>query len=322
VSKKVVAVTLGGTIAMPAVPGSELLGPDELLASVTVAGVDVISDDFLRVPSSHLSFSQLFALRDRIERHFEEGRDGVVVVQGTDTLEETAWFLDLTLRVDAPVAVTGAMRKAEAPGSDGPANLVAAVTAVASPVLEGMGVVVAFNDEIHAARDVCKVHSVSTRAFCSPNFGPIGYVHEGRVRVDRRATSSRHVDVPADADAPRVPLYVFTLDDEAGESIGALGTGAAGLVVAASGVGHISPDGADVIGELVEAGKPVVLCSRTGAGPSLHNTYDYVGSESDLLSRGAISAGYLHPYKARILLRLLLQSGADVDEVRRVFSTF
>jgi L-asparaginase len=229
-------------------------------------------------------------------------------------------LLDLTLSVEPPVVVTGAMRNASSPGADGPANLSAAITAAASPLLHGVGVLVVFNDEIHTAREVCKQHATSTSAFRSPNCGPLGFVHEGNVRVTRRVERSLHLDVATDTKALRVPLYVFTLDDEAGKSMRALSEGASGLVVAASGVGHTSPEGADAIGALAAGNLPVVLCSRAGAGPSLRNTYDYVGSESDLLSRGAISAGYLHPYKARVLLRLLLQSGADIDEVRRVFS--
>ncbi|WP_245582238.1 asparaginase domain-containing protein [Nocardioides halotolerans] len=245
-----------------------------------------------------------------------------MLTQGSDTLEETAFLVDCLWTRDEPFVVTGAMRNPTLPGADGPANLAAAVRVAFSDPARGRGALVVFNDEVHAARHVRKTHSTSTATFVSPDLGPIGHVVEGTPRFLARLTRTEPVTgVTAEAvAATRVALHTVTLDDDPALVAGLAET-QQGLVVAAFGVGHVPASLSPVLGDLAAA-VPVVLTSRTGAGPVLADTYGAVGSERDLLARGLVSGGYLHPYKARVLLRLLLAGGATREELSRRLRAF
>ncbi|MFC4021811.1 asparaginase [Micromonospora sp. GCM10011542] len=316
-------ITLGGTIAMGGVDRgrtgvvTRLTGVDLTAAVPGLAelGVPVDVRDVQAVPSANLTGRQMLDVVDEASRAVAEGANGVVVTQGTDTLEESAFLADLVWPHAAPLVFTGAMRNPTLAGPDGPANLLAALRVAAAPDARDLGVLVAVNDEVHAARWLRKTHSTSTATFASPNAGPLGQVIEGEVRVLTRP--SRHAPLPpVDADrldAARVALYVVTLDDD-GLLLGGLADTHQGLVVAGFGVGHVPSALAPVLGEL--AGRiPVVLTSRSGAGSVLRNTYGAVGSETDLQRRGLLNGGLLDPYKARVLLRLLLAGGADSTEL-------
>jgi L-asparaginase len=236
-----------------------------------------------------------------------------VVTQGTDTLEETAFLVDQVWPHPQPFVLTGAMRNPTLAGPDGPANLLAAARVACSPAARDLGALVVFKEEIHAARWVRKTHSTSTATFASPNAGPIGHVVEDRVRILTRPARLDGVQgraEPAALEATRVALYTVTLDDD-GLLLQGLADTHQGLVVAGFGVGHVPSALAPVLGELA-ARMPVVLTSRTGGGSVLRNTYRSVGSESDLLQRGLIDGGFLDPYKARVLLRLLLATDEDI----------
>jgi L-asparaginase len=246
----------------------------------------------------------------------DAGSPGVVITQGTDTLEETAYLLDLVWRHEAPLVVTGAMRNPTLAGHDGPANLLAAARVAESEAARGLGVLVAFNDEIHAARFVRKTHSTSTATFVSPDTGPIGHLVEGRVRMLTRP--ARPEPLPAPTAAARVGLYTVTFDDDPALLAG-LASGVDGLVVAGFGVGHVPAVLVETLGDLA-ARMPVVLASRTGAGSVLRHTYYAPGSEIDLLGRGLIDGGFVHPFKARVLLKVLLGNGAGKAAVAAAFS--
>jgi len=340
---RVAVFTLGGTISMVTEPGSAgaapVLGASQLLGSVPgLAGLPAspVLHDFRQLPSSALSIEDVLDLSGAIAAELGAGCAGAVVVQGTDTIEETGYLLDLLHRGDQPVVVTGAMRTRDAAGADGPANMLAAIQAAASPDLAGLGVLVVFADEIHAARYARKAHTTSITAFTSPSAGPVGHVIEGRVRLLARPVRPV-ISLPGGPGGPggtggtggagaaggapvRVGLVTMALGDD-----GALLRAAAdadvldGLVVAGFGAGHVPPGVAGIMYELASR-MPVVIASRTGAGTVLEGTYGWVGSEIDLTSRDVISAGFLDPPKARLLLHLLLSRGATRADVVTAFA--
>jgi L-asparaginase len=305
--------TLGGTISMA---GNHRLTGADLTAAVpglAEVGHAVEIQDVEKVPSPNLTASTMLDVVDAASKAVADGATGVVVTQGTDNLEEAAFLVDQVWPHPQPFVLTGAMRNPTLAGPDGPANLLAAVRVSCSREARDLGALVVFKEEIHAARWVRKTHSTSTATFVSPNTGPIGHVVEDRVRVLTRPLRLDGVHgraEPAGLDATRVALYTVTMDDD-GLLLQGLADTHQGLVVAGFGVGHVPSALAPVLGELA-AVMPVVLTSRTGGGSVLRNTYKSVGSESDLLQRGLIAGGFLDPYKARVLLRLLLATDDDI----------
>ncbi|MFD7919602.1 asparaginase [Streptomyces sp. NPDC059740] len=319
----VLVLSLGGTIAMSAPSGGSGATP-RLAAADLVASVPELADaatlelqDFRQIPGAWLEIDDIVAMAELLNQRARSGTAGFVITQGTDTLEETAFLLDLLYTGEAPVVITGAMRTAEMAGADGPANLVAAVHTAASPSARGLGVLVAFADELHAARHVQKVHSTSTSAFASPGAGPVGYVMEGRPRFHFAVPRQTPVALPQDR-----PASVEVIEATLGASVALLEAAAGladGLVIAAFGAGHTPKTWAEPLGALATR-IPVILASRTGAGSVLANTYDFgPGSETDLLKRGLINGGGLEPRKARLLLLALLRSGAELPEIRDAF---
>ncbi|HEY9370712.1 asparaginase [Streptomyces sp.] len=298
---RVTVFTLGGTISARGGDASRMSGAE------VVGGADVDLRDFRRLPSSSLSLADLHALAEEVRATVAAG-SGVVVVQGTDTLEETAFLLDLLCETKEPIAVTGAMRRPDLPGADGPANLAAAIAVAGDPRCRGLGVVVVLADEIHAARHVRKTHTTSVATFASPGAGPLGHVVEGVPRILLRpaATTTTH-PLSLDPDV-RVALLTLSLGDR-GELLDAVDDRFDGLVVAAFGAGHVPTWLVEPL-EALAARIPVVLASRTGAGATLSHTYRGPGSEYDVLHRGLVPAGPLDPVKARLLLTALLSSGA------------
>ena len=322
----VALLTLGGTIAMAGASHSgvvtRLTGADLAAAVPGWDTLDVRVDihDVRAMPSAGLRFADILEVVERAGAAVLAGARGVVVTQGTDTIEETAYLIDLVWPHPQPIVVTGAMRNPTLAGPDGPANLLAAIRTAAATDSRDLGALVVLNDEIHAARWVRKTHSTSTATFASPNTGPVGHVIEGAVRVLARPARIAAVPVPAAETlaTTAVPLHTVTLDDDAtllallaGEDAPPIG----GLIVSAFGVGHVPPDMAATL-ETIAARVPVVLTSRTGAGSVLRHTYASAGGEIDLLRRGLIDGGLLHPAKARILLRMLVAGGAGDAAIR------
>jgi L-asparaginase len=299
-----------------------LTGEDLVEELPEIAEVAEVSATSLRqVPGSELNLEDLIELAEEIQAHIEDGTRGVVVTQGTDTIEGTAFVLDLLVDAEAPVVVTGAMRHPSLPGAEGPANLLASVQVAVSEAARGVGTVVVLNDEIHAARFVQKTHTSNPATFRSPLTGPIGWVSEGTPRIATRPVGRYHVPLPEETQDRPVALYAVSLGDD-GRLLQAIGQlGYEGLIIEALGGGHVLSYMADSL-ETLAGEIPVILASRTGSGEVVRDTYGFTGSETDLLSRGLISAGMLDGPKARLLLSLLLRSGAPKEEVTEAFGYF
>ncbi|MFJ8752187.1 asparaginase [Streptomyces sp. NPDC102441] len=322
----VLVVGLGGTIAMTPSPedgaARPTLSAEDLLAAVPQLAdmaVDIKTLSFTSKPGASLTLDDIEELASQLWAMDSKGAfDGIVVTQGTDTLEETAYLLSLLYEAKAPLVVTGAMRAPHLAGADGAANVLAAVTVAASPQICGLGVLVVFNDQIFDTSRVRKTHSTSTHAFAAPDTGPLGTVAEGRLRL---LTTPAHKPLPMAAALTRparVGLYVASLGDD-GALLAPLLDQVDGMVIAGFGVGHLPDTWVPVLAKAARQ-IPIVLASRTGGGTTLTRTYGFDGSEKDLLSRGLIGAGHLDPYKARHLLTVLLRSGADADRIRRTFA--
>lgn len=282
------------------------LNADDLVRSAPAIKqlADIETCSPMRVPSASITLDDLIELATLIDDHLAKGIDGAVVIQGTDTIEETAYVLDLLVRSDKPVVVTGAMRSPETPGADGPANLWAATTIAANPHAARLGTLVVLNDEVHAARFVQKSHTALLSAFTSPFAGPVGYVIEGQVKFHLRPVRSRRVDGVRPGNSVPIALLKMSLGDD-GRMLKALpGLQYKGAVIEGMGAGHVPAIAVAAVEEVARI-MPVVLCTRAHAGPSFTRTYGYAGSERDLLKRGVISGGPLTGLQARLLLALL-----------------
>jgi L-asparaginase len=318
-----VLFALGGTISMSGAGAGGVvarLNGAELLAALGTLPVQVDVRDAVPVPSAALTFADIVDVVAAASRAVEDGALGVVLSQGTDTLEETAFLIDSIWPHDAPFVVTGAMRNPTMAGADGPANLLAAIQVAAAPSARGRGALVVFLDEIHAARHLRKAHSTNPGTFQSPDVGPLGHLVEGTPRflaAVRPRTPLEGWTVER-VSATKIALYTVTLDDD-----GALLEGPdhshQGLVLAGFGAGHVPPHLLPALVAILDV-MPVVLTSRSGAGPVLTDTYGAPGSERDLLARGVINGGFVHPFKARVLLRLLVAAGAGHDEIAAAFA--
>ncbi len=320
---KVAVFSLGGTISSvdsggkgvePTLTGEALVADVPQIAEV--AEVSAVS--FRQAASGELTVRDLRELSSEIERSVDEGASGAVVTQGTDTIEETAFVLDLLADRNAPLVVTGAMRNPTLPSADGPANLLAAIQVAASETARSLGTMVVFNDEIHAGRFVRKTHTSNPATFRSDPVGPIGWISEGITRIVLHPQGARKIALPEDTQDRSVALLTIALGDD-GRLLPAIEQeGYAGLVIEALGGGHVPSVMVKALEDLA-AKMPVILASRTGSGEVLRATYGFSGSETDLIERGLIPAGPLDGLKARLLLTLLLQSGATQEEISQAF---
>lgn len=318
-------LALGGTIAMtsdgsggvvPTLTGDRLVEAVPALASVA----SVTASTFRQLPGAHVGFADIEALAREIAAN-PTGAAGFVVTQGTDTIEETAFALDRLLPQGTPVVVTGAMRNPTVADADGPANLLAAVTVAGNIAARERGALVVFNDEIHAARFVRKMHSTATSAFASPSAGPIGWLSEGKSIFaldvpELPAIATRDSTIDAS-----VALLRLALGDDGRLIDAAVTSGYAGLVIEGMGGGHATPQIADAI-ERAGSTVPVLLASRAGAGAVLTRTYGFVGGEIDLQKRGALTTGWLDGLKARILLTLALRHKMGREQVASLLAPY
>jgi L-asparaginase len=263
-----------------------------------------------------LSLADALAIAHAAAAEATSGR-GVVVTHGTDTLEETAVLCDVVSGAEAPIVFTGAMRPASAAGADGPANLLDAVRVAGGEAAAGLGVLVVFAGELHAARAVRKADSTAPSPFASPGRGPIGRVTEEVVEIWARP--ARRPPLEVRALAARVEIVLAGLGSDGTMVEAALAAGVDGLVAVVPGAGHAPPSFHAAIraaGERV----PVVVCVRPESGRILRGTYGFEGAERDVRASGAILAPALSPAAARMVLTAALSAGLDRDGIAAAFA--
>jgi L-asparaginase len=329
-------LALGGTIATrPDASGAMQmgLGADDLVAAVPLLdGVaEIEAETVSRVGSHSLGIDLIHTLAARI-RGLKT--DGVVVTQGTDTLEETSFLLDLLLDLDIPVVVTAAMRNPSLTSPDGPGNLLAAVRVAADPWIrthaKALGVLAVMLDEVYAAADVAKVHPTRINGFAATQTGPLAALVEDRVvpmtlPVRDAVVAARRRLGTVDGTAAPIALFWTALDDAlaliplmlaASDRVGYRGA-----VIAAMGGGHVPERAVENVVRLAKA-MPTVISPRTGGGPMLRQTYAGPSSEIALREAGLIWGGRLHPLKARVLLETCLRAGLDRKAITELFDAF
>ena len=316
---------VGGTIAMVRSEHSGVMPALDATALLdAVPGLDSVVRprpiNLKNVPSPHLGLEDLPDIAAGITAAFADGCVGVVVSQGTDTIDEIAFGLHLLQAWPAPVVVTGALRHPSQAGADGPANILDAMRVAAHPAAKDRGVMVVLNATIHAADRVIKRHVSRPDAFFSPR-GALGEIIEDAVYFEALA-DRRGAGAAAGCQQPApVALLPAALGDD-GRLIDHLqGAGYRGLVLDGMGGGHLHPTMADRL-EQLGPDFPVIIASRTGSGRTLRQTYGYPGAEIDLAARGVIRAGSLTGLKARIALSLLIGNGAERTAVRGFFEQF
>jgi len=322
--KTILVIALGGTIAMTRTTSGGIapsLSADDLLRAVPgldrVAHLDAVSP--FQLPGASLTFGHLNEVVALINARTASGIDGAVIVQGTDTIEETAFILDCLLAPGLPVVVTGAMRGPETPGADGPANLSAAVTVATSREARDLGVLVVLNDEVHAAQYVRKAHTSLPSSFTSAPHGPVGNVIEGRFRLAMRPIRLLQAPFMPVSSPPPVAVVQLGLGDD-GRLLAALpDLGYQGAVIAGMGAGHV-PQACVAPLETLAGAVVTVLSTRVLKGPVLSETYGFAGSERDLLSRGLIGGDAYGPVKARLLLQFALGAGFTREDIEILFS--
>lgn len=321
-SQKVVVLSTGGTIAMkldpekgvvPAVSGKDLV--EAVPGLETVCDVEV--REFSNIPSPQMTPAIMLDLAQRIEKALGESDVlGVVVTHGTDTVEETAYFVDLYVNSPKPVCFTAAMRSAAEISPDGPKNILCAVQVAASSKARNLGTLVVLNEVIHAAREVTKTHSANPDTFASPWWGPLGYVDEDRVILRRAPLGRQHLH--PEALGGEVPVLKIVTGDDASLLDFCIQRGVAGLVLEAFGRGNVPPSVIPGIERAAAAGIPVVITTRTSAGRVL-DVYGYPGGVVTSKAAGAILGGELTAPKARLKLMLALGLGINKDKLASLF---
>jgi L-asparaginase len=314
----------GGTISMridPLTGGAvPALSGEEILAAVP--GIEDLADfeltNFGRLPGPHVTPATMLELARAVRAKLaDEAVDGVVITHGTDTLEETAYCLDLLLASPKPVVFVGAMRNSSELSWDGPANLRSAVRVAAAAEARELGVLVVMNEELIAAVEATKTHTEKTDTFQSRDFGPLGLVDKDRVIVTRRPARREHI--VTERIEERVDIIKMYAGADGRFINFALESGARGLVIEGLGRGNVTVAALGAIEQAIQQGIPVVITSRCPRGRVL-DTYGYEGGGRQLTQLGAILGGLLPSHKARIKLMLALGAGYDLLRLRELFA--
>lgn len=317
-------LTTGGTIAsahsedgaVPSKSGSDLVDAVPELADYAAVSVENVMNEL----SFTLDFDALATLSGAVDEAAASDVDGVVITHGTDTMEESAYFLDLVSNIDIPIVFTGAQRRPDEVSPDGPSNLLCAVRVAASDAFEGAdGVFIAFNDTVHAARDATKSHSTNVNAFSSPEGGPVATLQRKTIRLHRQPTS-RSVSLPANRPTAQVEIVKSTTGIGGEQLQDALSRGAEGIVVEATGIGNVTAELGQAIQAAIQRDVPIVITSRCYAG-SVEPVYGTTGGSQTLHEQGALFADAIPAHKARLKLALAIEASENVDQAKTAFKS-
>ncbi|MCX6150460.1 MAG: asparaginase [Ignavibacteriales bacterium] len=321
--KNILVVFTGGTFSMkidettggaiPHFSGNDLI--DMMPEIKALANISIY--DFGKFPGPHMTPELMLSLSKKIQEFLiETSYDGIIVTHGTDTLEETAYLLDLTIQTPIPIILIGSMKNSSEPDWDGPRNLKDAIQTCLNPNSRNLGVLVCLNGEINAASEVTKTHTDNIETFHSLDFGALGFVDRGRVFINRMPRKLETITtemINSNVDLIKVyagmneKFFKFSVD-----------SGTEGIVVEAMGVGNVPPLSFEGIKYAVEKGIPVVLVSRCPAGETL-DIYSYPGAGKWLHKMGVVFSDYLNGQKARIKLMLVLGITKDINQIRKMF---
>jgi len=318
----------GGTIAGSSASATEgnytagSKGVEDILSAVPQLGdlATIKSEQISNIGSQEMNDEIWLKLANRVSELLTKNDvDGVVIVHGTDTMEETAYFLSLVVKSKKPIVLVGAMRNADSMSADGPLNIYNAVSVAADKNAREKGALVVMNDEIHAAREVTKTNTTNVAAFASPNSGKIGTVNYGTVNFYmaplRKHTVASEFNIKDIKALPRVDIIYGHAQDSGDLVDAAVQKGAKGIIVAGVGNGNLYSDLQAALAKASEAGVIVVRSSRTGSGSTS------VGSEVDDAKLGFLTADNLNPQKARVLLMLALSKTSDKAKIQSFFAT-
>ena len=319
----------GGTIAGTAASSTQMTGykAGDLAIQTLIDAVPAIKEianvsgeQIVNIGSENMTDDVLLTLAKRCNELLKQ-KDvkGIVITHGTDTLEETAYFLNLTVRSEKPVVLVGAMRPATAISADGPVNLLNAVKVATSNDAKGKGVLVAMNDEINGARDVTKTNTTTVSTFKAPELGYLGYIADGKPQFFKESlklhTYKSQFDVSKIKELPRVDIVYSHVNDDRGLVDAAVKLGAKGIIHAGTGNGSIHKNTTPGLAEAVKKGVVVVRSARVGNGVTTKSLQEW----SDM---GFLESNTLNPQKARILLQLALTQTKDPKEIQKIFDTY
>ncbi|MFK4965247.1 asparaginase [Lactococcus garvieae] len=316
--KKILVLHTGGTISM-AEDASGRVAPNAVnpmnSVDMHLDSIHMVSEDIFNLPSPHITPKEMLLIKKRINRAFDQEEfDGVVITHGTDTLEETAFFLDSTIPRGMPIVLTGAMRSSNELGTDGIYNFLSALRVAADDASRDRGVLVVMNDEIHSARYVTKTHTTNVSTFQTPTHGPVGLATKHKLFYFHTDGENQHLDISSvKGKVPIVKAYagmtgeVFDLFDL--KSLD-------GLVIEALGAGNLPPTAAQKLMNIIKLGIPVVLVSRCFNGIA-EPVYAYEGGGSKLAEAGVMFAPEVNSQKARIKLLIGLNGGLEGDALKK-----
>ena len=321
--KKILIIFTGGTIAMKVDPNLDAaipaLNSDEIISTVSNIEeiVDVETINFGNLPSPHIKPGHMLEISEIIKENINrEDISGIVVTHGTDTLEETAYFLDLVIDNEKPIVLLGSMRNYSELGYDGSSNLSAAICTAISDKARGKGVLVVMNNEVNAAGEVTKTNTLSLDTFKSPEFGPLGIVDNEEVIFYRDIIDRKHISTSKIED--KIALIKTGSGMDSNIINFYIDSGYKGIVIEALGRGNIPPEMVSGIERAIEKNIPVVMVSRCHTGRVL-DSYGYKGGGKHLRDLGVILGGNLPGQKARIKLMLILGKTNDKSEIKEIF---